>query len=42
MSGTPIKLREIKKTQKKDIRRRNAVILNNDIHYARFMKEFNK
>ena len=42
MTGTPIKIREMKKIQKKQIRRRNAILLNNDVHYARFLKEQNK
>jgi len=39
MIGTPIKIREMKKIQKKEIRRRNAVLLANDIHYTRFLRE---
>lgn len=42
MIGTPIKVREMKKVQKKEIRRRNAVLLNNDVHYTRLLKEMAK
>lgn len=42
MLGTPIKIREMKKVHKKEIRRRNAVILSNDVHYARFLRQISK
>jgi hypothetical protein len=38
LSGTPIRNREVQHKQKEEIRRRNAVLLANDIHYARFLK----
>lgn len=42
LSGTPIRNREVQHQPKEEVRRRNAVLLANDIHYARFLKELVK
>ena len=40
--GVPIRIREMKKQTKREVRRRNAVLLESDIHYERLLKEMKK
>ena len=40
--GTPIRNREPQEQLKSDVKRRNAVLLVNDIHYARLLKKMSK
>lgn len=42
IGGTPIKNREMKDKPKSDYRRRNAVMLEGDVHYNRLLKEMSR
>ena len=42
LGGTPVRNRQVQAKPKQQPRRRNAILLANDIHYARFLKELAK